>query len=198
MESERINRIKVVLVKQNRTGNWLAEQLGKDEVLTSKYALQPWYSQHVGEIEAWGRGIERIITACKNDGFSTPEFRYDASGVWTTFAETYRRQEARILEDYRIKDYGRLGRIWNWHDDLMAAQVQQWSNRFLSNKIISTQRTNFSVVLFADLLRLFSDSLRATNRMATFVQKKNSHDNSALHRMPHRILRILQQPSSCG
>lgn len=22
-----------------------------------------------GEIEAWGRGIERIITACKNDGF---------------------------------------------------------------------------------------------------------------------------------
>ena len=38
-----------------------------------------------GEIEAWGRGIERIITACKNDGFSTPEFRYDASGIWTTF-----------------------------------------------------------------------------------------------------------------
>ena len=38
-----------------------------------------------GEIEVWGRGIERIITACKNDGFSTPEFRYDASGIWTTF-----------------------------------------------------------------------------------------------------------------
>lgn len=29
---------------------------------------------HAGEIEAWERGIERIITACKNDGFSTPEF----------------------------------------------------------------------------------------------------------------------------
>ena len=42
-----------------------------------------------GEIEAWGRGIERIITACKNDGFSTPEFRYDASGVWTTFKFEY-------------------------------------------------------------------------------------------------------------
>ena len=35
-----------------------------------------------GEIEAWGRGIDRIITACKNDGFSTPEFLYDASGIW--------------------------------------------------------------------------------------------------------------------
>ena len=42
-----------------------------------------------GEIEAWGRGIERIITACKNDGFSTPEFRYDASGIWTIFKFEY-------------------------------------------------------------------------------------------------------------
>ena len=42
-----------------------------------------------GEIEAWGRGIERIITACKNDGFSTPEFRYDASGIWTMFKFEY-------------------------------------------------------------------------------------------------------------
>ena len=42
-----------------------------------------------GEIEAWGRGIDRIITACKNDGFSTPEFRYDASGIWTIFKFEY-------------------------------------------------------------------------------------------------------------
>ena len=42
-----------------------------------------------GEIEAWGRGIERIITACKYDGFSTPEFRYDASGIWTIFKFEY-------------------------------------------------------------------------------------------------------------
>lgn len=31
METERINRIKVVLVEQNRTGKWLAEQLQKNE-----------------------------------------------------------------------------------------------------------------------------------------------------------------------
>ena len=42
-----------------------------------------------GEIEALGRGIERIITDCKNDGFSTPEFRYDASGIWTIFKFEY-------------------------------------------------------------------------------------------------------------
>ncbi|WP_285822064.1 helix-turn-helix domain-containing protein [Xylanibacter muris] len=44
---------------------------------------------HSGEIEAWGRDIERIIIACKNDGFSTPEFRYDASGIWTIFKFEY-------------------------------------------------------------------------------------------------------------
>jgi ATP-dependent DNA helicase RecG len=44
---------------------------------------------HAGEIEAWGRGIERIIKTCKNEGFSTPEFRYDASGIWTIFKFEY-------------------------------------------------------------------------------------------------------------
>lgn len=42
-----------------------------------------------GEIEAWGRGIERIVTACKQGGFATPEFRHDASGVWTIFRFEY-------------------------------------------------------------------------------------------------------------
>lgn len=27
--------------------------------------------------------------ACKNDGFSIPEFRYDASGIWTIFKYEY-------------------------------------------------------------------------------------------------------------
>lgn len=34
---ERINRIKVVLVEQNRTGKWLAEQLGKNEATVSRW-----------------------------------------------------------------------------------------------------------------------------------------------------------------
>ena len=37
METERINRIKVVLVKQNRTGKWLAEQLQKNEATISRW-----------------------------------------------------------------------------------------------------------------------------------------------------------------
>ena len=37
METERINRIKVVLVEQNRTGKWLAEQLGVNQTTVSKW-----------------------------------------------------------------------------------------------------------------------------------------------------------------
>lgn len=37
IDSDRINRIKVVLVEQNRTGKWLAEQLGKNEATVSRW-----------------------------------------------------------------------------------------------------------------------------------------------------------------
>lgn len=37
IDIERINRIKVVLVEQNRTGKWLAEQLGKNEATVSRW-----------------------------------------------------------------------------------------------------------------------------------------------------------------
>ena len=47
------------------------------ETLLSSHRSMPYNPDiantffRAGEIEAWGRGIERIITACKNDGFST-------------------------------------------------------------------------------------------------------------------------------
>ena len=38
-----------------------------------------------GEIESWGRGIERIVEACKAVGCPSPEFRFDGTGVWQIF-----------------------------------------------------------------------------------------------------------------
>lgn len=37
IDTGRINRLKVVLVEQNRTGKWLAEQLGKNEATVSRW-----------------------------------------------------------------------------------------------------------------------------------------------------------------
>jgi ATP-dependent DNA helicase RecG len=38
-----------------------------------------------GEIEAWGRGIERIIGACQDAGAPDPQLDFDARDVWVTF-----------------------------------------------------------------------------------------------------------------
>ncbi|MEO6324312.1 MAG: hypothetical protein ABIT01_02340 [Thermoanaerobaculia bacterium] len=36
-----------------------------------------------GEIEAWGRGIERMMVACRAAGF--PEFTHEETGLWVSF-----------------------------------------------------------------------------------------------------------------
>lgn len=37
MVKKNINRIKVVLAEKNKTNKWLAEQLGKDQAIVSKW-----------------------------------------------------------------------------------------------------------------------------------------------------------------
>ena len=44
MKSQKINRIKVALVENGKTGKWLAEQLGKNEATVSRWCsnkMQP-------------------------------------------------------------------------------------------------------------------------------------------------------------
>lgn len=44
MESQKINRLKVVLVENSKTGKWLAEQVGKNEATVSRWCsnkMQP-------------------------------------------------------------------------------------------------------------------------------------------------------------
>ena len=38
-----------------------------------------------GEIETWGRGIERIINGCKAAGCPVPTFNYSAGEMWSVF-----------------------------------------------------------------------------------------------------------------
>jgi ATP-dependent DNA helicase RecG len=38
-----------------------------------------------GMIEAWGRGIERIMEACRAARAPTPQIRYEPSGLWVEF-----------------------------------------------------------------------------------------------------------------
>ena len=36
-------------------------------------------------IESWGRGMERIMTACKTAKVLTPKLRYERTGIWVEF-----------------------------------------------------------------------------------------------------------------
>lgn len=63
---------------------------------TQESLLAPHYSQpfnpdvantffRAGEIEAWGRGIERIVEACRTAGTPEPRLRYELGALWMEF-----------------------------------------------------------------------------------------------------------------
>ena len=39
----------------------------------------------MGMIESWGRGIERMLDACRTAGAPEPALRYEHTGLWVTF-----------------------------------------------------------------------------------------------------------------
>ena len=61
------------------------------EKLLGKHASIPFNPDianvffRAGMIEAWGRGIERIIEACREAGTPEPEVKYEQTGLWMIF-----------------------------------------------------------------------------------------------------------------
>lgn len=65
MKNEKINRIKVVLVEQGKTGKWLAEQLGKNETTVSRWcsnASQPSLEMLMKIAEILGISAKDLIS----------------------------------------------------------------------------------------------------------------------------------------
>jgi ATP-dependent DNA helicase RecG len=60
--------------------------------LKGKHSSQPFNPDianaffRAGQIEAWGRGIERILEACREAGFAEPTIEYEPTGLWISFA----------------------------------------------------------------------------------------------------------------
>jgi ATP-dependent DNA helicase RecG len=61
------------------------------DTLLQKHSSQPFNPDvahtffRAGMIEAWGRGIERMIDACKDAGVPVPILRYEIPGLWVEF-----------------------------------------------------------------------------------------------------------------
>ena len=59
--------------------------------LTEKHSSQPFNPDianaffRAGAIESWGRGIERIMSACRESGTPRPTIDYESGGIWIKF-----------------------------------------------------------------------------------------------------------------
>ena len=70
IEIERINRLKIVLAEKNRTGKWLAEQIGKNEATISRCCsnkVQPSVSQLNEIANILGVDIRDLLKSSKQE-----------------------------------------------------------------------------------------------------------------------------------
>jgi ATP-dependent DNA helicase RecG len=84
-----------ISVYEDRLMIWNPGQLPPSwtvEKLKQKHGSHPFNPDlanvffRAGEIEAWGRGIERMYAACRAAGFPEPVITCDESGLWVSFA----------------------------------------------------------------------------------------------------------------
>lgn len=87
------------------------------------------YSNGAGEIESWGRGIQRIIEACQDEGCPAPTFEYRAGGIWTTFhfGEEYMKgvglhSDADVVENV-VKRSDKIIDLLKYDSTLGASQI---------------------------------------------------------------------------
>lgn len=70
IEIERINRLKIVLAEKNRTGKWLAEQIGKNEATISRWCsnkVQPSVPQLNEIANILGVDIRDLLKSSKQE-----------------------------------------------------------------------------------------------------------------------------------
>jgi len=83
-----------IRVYEDRLSLWNAASLPEGwtlETLRSRHASHPYNPEianaffRAGEIEAWGRGIEGIFQACRDEAAPEPQLTYEANGLWLEF-----------------------------------------------------------------------------------------------------------------
>ena len=70
MQMKQINRLKVVLAEQHKTGKWLAETLGKNESTISRWCtneVQPSVETLLTIAKALNIDIKELLCSTQND-----------------------------------------------------------------------------------------------------------------------------------
>ena len=94
------------------------------ERLTEKHSSQPYNPDianaffRAGMIESWGRGIERIMDACKAAGVPAPELRYEHTGLWVIFGMA----SGSTTDDDKSQVTGQVtGQVETWVAQILTA-----------------------------------------------------------------------------
>jgi ATP-dependent DNA helicase RecG len=73
------------------------------ETLTQKHSSQPFNPDlantffRAGMVESWGRGIERMLEACRTAGVPAPGLRVEGSGLWVEFTVPERARDGAAI-----------------------------------------------------------------------------------------------------
>lgn len=123
----------------NRLSIWNPGVLPEDwslEKLLGSHASQPYNPNianafsRTGEIEMWGRGIERVFTACREAGVPEPEFGWSretfgsSSGFPRRILKDLARSVIRVSQEKRRKD------LWGTNNFRAALPKKLPKNRF--------------------------------------------------------------------
>lgn len=114
---------------------WNPGQLPPDwtvKKLLGKHASEPFNPDvanaffRTGMIESWGRGIERILTACAAAELPAPELRHEHTGLWVNFhfrppGEVETRVKTPV--ETRVKTPGRILELLRDNPDMTLAEV---------------------------------------------------------------------------
>lgn len=72
-----------------------------------------------GLIESWGRGIERIIKACENNGNPVPEWQVSGGDFWASFPFAY--PNGMVDAESRLESRPESGKAW-WVSEVSNCQ----------------------------------------------------------------------------
>jgi len=113
---------------------WNPGQLPEDwtvEKLTGKHSSEPYNPDianaffRAGMIEAWGRGIERIIDGCVNAGVPEPEFKAETTGLWVEFGFAGSGQSDQVSEKTSEKTSEKILRIIDGNPETTIAELAE-------------------------------------------------------------------------
>ena len=96
--------------------------------LTGKHPSQPYNPDvanaffRAGMIEAWGRGIERILLACRAAGTPRPKVRFDHGGLWVVFP--YQADKETILSNTQGKNSGKAAQMVSRPESRLESRLE--------------------------------------------------------------------------